>query len=177
MKNLFEFQPTEQEEIMLPKEIIEYQCNELAIMTNQLILGKVNQYDEPISNYMTIGLEGISRSLSASFKSQPVDVQTKLGELQKSEFTYEFFLTSKYMPNFMYRIMFIRYGISVYPVQVVLDETIATQICVPSDHKYSNEEEFTGLLSLVLNSDKIKKVIGDLYNVNIKLSRQEKTEW
>lgn len=176
MKNLFEFQPTEQEEIMLPKEIIEYQCNELATMTNQLILGKVNEYDEPISNYMTIGLEGISRSLSESFKSQSVDVQTKLGELQKSEFTYEFFLTSKYMPNFMYRIMFIRYGISVYPVRVVLDETIATQIGVLSDSKYENEEEFTTLLSLVLNSDKIKKVIGDLYNVNIKLSRQEKTE-
>lgn len=174
MKSLFSFKPAEQESnIVFPKDIVQFQCEELGKLTGQLIVGKIKEYDSPISDYKT---QGMSASLAHTLESitQPRDIkiQSKLGEQSNSEFTYEFFITSKYMPNFMYRVFFIRYGISLYPVRLVLDETIAKQIDIDFDIKIETEEEFIEILSMILNCEKFKQVISNLYAINVKLSEK-----
>lgn len=171
MRSLFEFTPVGQENtIVLPKDIIQFQCDELGKMTEELIIGKIKEYDGPISDYKTQGMTTtLTHTLEAMTKPQNIKIQSKLGEQSDSEFTYEFFITSKYMPNFMYRVFFVRYGIAVYPLRLVLDETIAIQINENCDILIDNEDSFINILSRILNSEKIKQVIGNLYHINVKL--------
>ena len=175
MKKLFEFTPTEEENFVLPKDIIQYQCDELSNMTNQLIIGKVEEYESPIEDYTT-GVPSFSASLVKSLGEKVISIQSELGELSGNEFTYEFFITSKYTTNFIYRILFLRHGISIYPTRVVLDETIADQIGVQYDCLCHNEEEFTQLLAAILNSQKFKDVINNLFSINKKAEIENNTE-
>ena len=80
------------------------------------------------------------------------------------------------MPNFMYRVFFIRYGISLYPLRMVLDETIAKQIDIDFDIRIGTEEEFIEILSMILNCEKFKQVISNLYVINVKLSEKADEE-
>lgn len=171
MKNLFDFDKIEQERSMVfPIEIVKFQCEALKKITGDLIIGKVKEYDEPISDYTTQGLAAISRSIDLIGKPREIKIQSKLGEQSDSEFTYEFFITSKNMPNFIYRVCFIRYGISLYPVHLVVDETIAEQIGVNSDLLINNEDEFLDILAKILNCKKFKQVVENLYLLNMRLS-------
>ena len=179
MKSLFEFLPAEQENnIMFPKDIVQFQCEELEKLTRQLIVGKIKEYDDPISDYIS---QDMSTSLSLTLKSitqsHDVKIQSKLGEQKDSVFTYEFFITSKYMPNFMYRVFFIRYGISLYPVRLVLDETIAKQIDIDVDSSIVDENNFIEVLGKILNCDKFKQVIKNLYLINVKMLEKMQNEF
>lgn len=54
-------------------------------------------------------------------------MQNILGD-QQSKFIYEFYITAKAAPKYKYRIMFVAFGISVYPVEVSLEKSIADEI-------------------------------------------------
>lgn len=66
------------------------------------------------------------------------------------------------------KIIFVtRYGITYYPLKIVLDETIATQIGCENTIQLENESEFKTVLGKILNSDKLKSVINSLFALNV----------
>lgn len=173
MRSVFGFTPSDKANLTLPKDIVQYQCDELSKMTKGLILGKIQEYDDPIDDYKT-GI-GISLPLKSVFEEKEVSIQSDLGELSGNQFTYEFFITSKHTTNFVYRVFFLRYGISIYPLRIVLDETVAKEIGRNTKEKCDSEEEFYTLLGEILNSDKIKTVVNSLLFINRKAEAEKNT--
>lgn len=167
MKNLLEFSLKEEDNFVLPKDIVQYQCEELSKMTNGFVLGKITEYDGPISDYTT-GLSKISGSLGSMFEEKEVKIQSDLGELSGNKFTYEFYITSKHTTNFMYRVFFLEYGISIYPLKIVLDENIAFEIGERADITCDSEADYCDILVKILNSEKIKNVVNNLFLINKK---------
>ena len=162
MSSLFNFTPEDNTALVQPKSIIQEQCDELLKLTNNLVIGKIEEYDGPIDSYKSNFASTIASSLQQEF-----DVQTELGDVSENSFTYEFYLSSKYTPKFKYRVLFINYGITYYPLKIVLDETIATQIGCENTIQLENESEFKTVLGKILNSDKLKSVINSLFALNV----------
>lgn len=160
----------EQGELSSPKKILEQQCAELNKLTNGIIIGRVSEYQGSIRN--NDPLSSMSLSLAKTIVTK-TNVQDELGEVNSNIFTYEFFITSKDTPKYKYRAFFMQYGISLYPVRIVLDMDIADEINpVDGDNENNynldcdDKENFIGLLSKILNSNKITQIINSLLTLN-----------
>jgi len=129
-----------------PDEIVAIQCKHLEKITGQKIMAKISPYRFH-DDYDTID----------------------------DRFEFEFFLTSSYTPNYKYSIMFINHSIEYYPLTIEVDSDIAKEIDINGmgsiyHHNLSkliaeDEAEFISMLSKILNSTKVKKVINSLYSM------------
>lgn len=123
MQNLWRVQT--EKKIHTPHDIISEQCKYLFEMTDGKVIARISPYKGDYKSYSRPnGLE-----LAGSFFEQDngFDVQNILGD-QQSKFIYEFYITAKAAPKYKYRIMFVAFGISVYPVEVSLEKSIADEI-------------------------------------------------
>jgi len=152
-----------------PEKIIQKQCEYLAEVTNYEINAKIDSYDGAISSYKKPGLqrmlfEAATLNMHTNLlHDKIVDIQDDLGSIGTRYFTFEFFITSPNIPNYKYRVLFMRYEIGFYPLLVVLDDEIAMDELINNQDVWcGNEEEFLQLLKKVLNSSKVRKVIASL---------------
>lgn len=161
MKNLWqkEFSPIE---IESPKKILKEQGEYLSEITGGLIVAKANGYDGTIHSGTIHGLS----SLALNLGDREYNVQDDLGDIQEGTFKYEFYIASPKAPDYKYRVMFIEHNISLYPVNIVLDQEIATEINVNEEVVCENVNEFEAILTSILNSSKIEKIINALLSIN-----------
>jgi len=162
MSSLINFTPEDNSELKSPKNIVQEQCDELDRITNSLVIGKIQDYDGPIRSYSSNLASAITRTMNPTF-----DVQDELGDVSGTKFRFEFFLSSKHTPKFKYRVLFLEYGISFYPLLIVMDETIAKELNCQYCVECNDETDFNNLLAGILNSDKMKNVVNSLFSINI----------
>ena len=116
--------------------------------TGGVIIAKIAEYTGPI--------------LSKTDDDNIFAWQTELGDISNSVFAYELFITSIAAPNYKYRVMIIHYAIDLYPVTIVLDESIAVEFSNKQELKCKSYDEFILYLKIILNSRRLKKVISAL---------------
>ena len=148
----------EASKIIKPKEILDEQGKNLLQLTNGKILAKTEEYNGPTQSYIS---DGIMAGISA-FNKKEYNIQNDLGEIEGSNFSYEFYITATTTPNFKYRVMFIEHHITFYPLSITLDESIAQELEYPQYIYCDSESEFIEILSAILNSSKIESVINAL---------------
>ena len=124
-----------------PDEIVAIQCKYLENITEGNILARISQYRNQHTH-----------------------------DIVDDGFMFEFFLTSKYAPNYKYTVMFIKHSIDYYPLTIQLDSDIADEICTGGQFSNPNltvndENEFIHALSKIINSAKMRKVINSLYSM------------
>jgi len=165
MSNLWE-RDFKIEKIDTPKSIVESQCGFLSKKTNDLVIAKVSEYNDSIRSHTIIDS---GNSLGNHYKPKKVYIQEALGEMTETNFKYEFFITSKNTPNYKYRVFFFEYGISPYPVTLVVDDEISDELeWVNYEKEYDAEEAFKDALKEILNSEKIYTVVNSLYSFAMK---------
>ncbi len=166
MENLLEVKYNINARAEMPKKILEEQCVNLTKSTNSIVIARVSEYTGNIESYQ---IPGLSKQLQYSssqwtelLKDQTVNIQSALGEIGDAPFTYEFFLSSKNMPDYKFRIMFLKNGIMGYPLKIVLEEGIAEEIN-DSDCGYiyilQNQAQFLDLLRKILNSERVTEIV------------------
>jgi len=127
-----------------PDEIVEAQCKHLGSLTNWQIIARISPYR---------GYDEYS-------------------ETPDDKFEHEFFLTSKFTPNYKFTVLYITYGIEYYPLTIELDGEISKELGTGGKLSFdkptitvNSEEEFTSTLAKIINSEKVKKVINALYSM------------
>jgi len=83
----------------------------IAEATDNYLFGKLDQYSGRIHSYETRTKGGLSSVLGNSLVEEKVvrhDIQTQLGELNREETTYEFYIGSTVLKSYKYRILFLR---------------------------------------------------------------------
>lgn len=161
MQNLWRVQT--EKKIRTPHDIISEQCKYLSEMTDGKVIARIAPYDGDYRSYSKLD-PIISKWLNAD-RENNFDVQNILGDRQ-SKFVYEFYITAKAAPKYKYRIMFLAFGISVYPVEVSLEKSIADEIGMnKSEFLLSTEEEFANLVGKVLSSERISAVVSNLISI------------
>ena len=161
MQNLWRVQT--EKKIHTPHDIISEQCKYLSEMTDGKVIARIAPYKGDYKSYSkSIELELAGRLF---VQDNSFDVQNVLGD-QQSKFIYEFYITAKAAPKYKYRIMFVAFGISVYPVEVSLEKSIADEIGMDkSEFTLSSEEEVINLVGKVLGSERISAVVSNLINI------------
>ena len=164
-----------------PKKILEEQCRYLNEDTDGIVIGRVAGYPKKIDLYFeTPATDALSTGLWSSAGSgdeksgkrsarKKEDIQKELGEVGKEGFTYEFFLTSKGTPDYKFRVLFMQYGITGYPVTVILEEGIADEIN-HSDEGYTysiqNRKKYEELLTMIFGSKRFGEILTKLMQLN-----------
>ena len=158
MKDLWNKTFTAVQDITMPDAIIDAQCSYLEKATNGKIVARVSSYDGPISSYVAHS----PLNFAQYFADRKVEVQEKLGNISEGDFTFEFIITSTNTPNYKYRVMFIQYDIPFYPVLIVLDERIASDLELPVNVRCDTQVDFESAVELILGSKTIEQVISSL---------------
>lgn len=162
----------------LPKKILEEQCSYLNKETKEVVIGRVAQYLGNLGSYYTTPIasalsDDLERTLGADISKaitlKKIDAQMKLGEVGEDLFTYEFFLTSKGTPDYKFRVLFMQYGITGYPVTIILEEGIADEIDHSDDgytYYVQNRKEYEELLAMIFSSKRFGEILTKLMQLN-----------
>ena len=169
MKDLWKLDTGSEAMPIPPEEIIDAHCDNLNARTEGRVRAKIAAWDGPTASYTRH--EGISLALLA-FSSigspKKVDIQEELGDVGESHFAFEFYLTSPSTPNYKFRILFLVYRIGYYPLQLVMDDEIASEIGVGQNVTCENEDEFNQYLEKILSSPKVAKVVTSLNHLALR---------
>lgn len=156
-------------EVKFPNEIAMEYCNQLYELTNKLVIAKVEKYDKNIDDMNSYSPLMSIASVNPLLKT--TKTEQYLGEVSGSDkFTYEMFLTGSNTPNYKYRFCFVENGVYPYPVKIVLDTDIASELEIDTRINCNNEEEYIETLSLILNSKKMTEVVEGLMTINSKIN-------
>lgn len=165
-------------DLTAPEVVINELLEELPVETNGLICGKIQSYSGHIMSY-TIS-NGMS-SLAIAFgnaKDRKVDIQSDLGEIGTETHKFECYLYTPEYEKYHYRMFFVKYNISNYPVKVVLEESIAKSISGTSEgyiYTCNTRNELEELVVNILTSKRILTVMQELIRVNQSKKIIEKT--
>lgn len=147
-----------------PDMVMRDVCKDLNELTKGFVVGNVCEYNGNIESYDTLGaMAALTTSLQGVIR---VDIQDKLGAIGDVNFKYELYLSANQIENYKYRILFVGYGISGYPVKVVVEQDIADELNDKEDSGYiytvESKEDFEKLLISIFNSKTIQKVVQGL---------------
>lgn len=165
MKNMWKSNKITSESLQSPKVILDEQCIMLSRITDDKVYGVVKEYNGNYRSYeYNPPIAGVAASASKIQKK--FDVQTKLGnQSEDGKFVYEFYLASQALPKYKYRVFFLAFGADFYPVEISLDETIATEIGIGEEFDAKTIDEYREVLEKILGSERITNIIKNLYSV------------
>lgn len=154
-------------DLTAPDIVIKELFDQLPNETNKLINGKIEKYDGPVMSYTTGSISAISSSLK--LMNNQVDIQIDLGEIGTETHQFECYLYTPEYDKYHYRMFFVKYNISNYPVTIVLEESVARSISVPNGEYIcicNTRIELEELIVRVLTSKRIIEVMQELIRIN-----------
>ncbi|MBQ7113678.1 MAG: hypothetical protein IJO10_05505 [Clostridia bacterium] len=155
-------------DLTAPNTVVEEIANQIADETNNIVQGKVATFSGHVYSYTQSGLAGLSAALGTVEKR--VDIQTTLGKQGEEKHKYEFYLSTPAYPSYKYRVCYLQYGISNYPVNVILEQHIADDVYSESDAGYiikcNTRAELEELIVKVIYSKRIIGVMQELIHIN-----------
>ncbi len=159
------------ENFVPPDLILKDICSQLNNITKSFVKGNVKIFDGEIESYNLISF---GENLNNITK---IDIQDKLGEVgNKAVLRYEFFISAPKLKHYKYRIMFFEYGVTGYPVKVVLEQGIADELNSKENSGYiytlETKQDFENLVVKIINTKKITKIIQDLINISVQGLKQ-----
>ena len=158
----------------LPDIIIQEKIDELREATKGYIVGHVNSYDGHIESY---NQKNPFAMLTAAISSNEyIDIQKELGEIGYEKFKFEFFVSSPYLESYKFRILFFEYGISGYPVKVVIEQGIIDEIVGDNSNyivEINSEVDFNNLLDGILKSKRMITIMQDMINATNTIGKIE----
>lgn len=154
-------------DLTAPNIVIDELLKQLPDETNGLICGKIQSYSGHVMSYTKRGISSISLSLGTT--DHEVDIQDDLGKTGTETHKFECYLYTPEYEKYRYRMFFVKYNVSNYPVTIVLEESIARSIFGKSGgyvYTCNTRKELEELMVNVLTSKRIIAVMQELIRVN-----------
>ena len=137
MKNLWP-EEFKPNEVNSPKKILDEQSKLLPKLTGDMVFAKVIE----MSEYDAAVLN------------------------HKDDFSYQFYLLGKFLKNYKFKVFDFSHSITMYPVDVSVDDEIAEELGIEEDARLENEEDFIKLIGIVFGSERLKTVIGSIIQIS-----------
>lgn len=152
-----------------PNKVVEGILAQVPEETKGMVSGQIIEYDGPVQSYnaFSTAIAGAITSL-ASVSTSQFDVQDSLGRMGEIERKYECFICSAGYDEYKYRLFFMRYGNSSYPVQLTLEASIAQ--CIQTDSSSyificNNRDELEELLVKILTSRRALTIMQEFIRI------------
>lgn len=150
-----------------PEIVMEQILSQLPEETNGFVMGTVVPYSGHVMSYTKKGFSGFAAALGTA--DTEIDIQKHLGKLGVETKKFECYLYTPEFTQYKYRMFFMKYDLSSYPVQLILDESVATSISVGSSRYIftcNSREELEDLTMKILTSKRIIAVMQELIRIN-----------
>lgn len=158
-------------DLTAPDKVLEEIGAQLKEITNGMVECVVRPYDGPIRSYIQTR-ENPTNALITAFQTKPVeekiDIQNRLGELGNTRKRFEVCLETPNDTDYKFRLMFIEYDATIYPVTVVLESDIANQLPQYGNgyiYKLRTRNDFQDFILNVINTDKTVTILQQLINL------------
>lgn len=150
-----------------PEKVISDVLDQLSKETNGIICGNIATYSGHVMSYTKTGFSSIALAIGPTDKE--VDIQNDLGKIGQETHKFECYLYTPAYDKYKYRVFFVKYETSNYPVNVILEESIARSISsgnVGYVWSCDTREELEELMYKIFNSKKIVSVMQELIRIN-----------
>lgn len=158
-------------DLTTPDKVLEEIGTQLKEITNGMVECAVKSYDGPIRSYIQTR-ENAANALITAFQTKTVeekiDIQDRLGELGNTRKKFEVCLETPNDTDYKFRLMFIEYDATIYPVTVVLESDIANQLPQYGNgyiYKLKTRKDFQEFVISVINTDKAVTILQQLINL------------
>ena len=150
-----------------PDKVIEDILGQLNEETQGIVTGEISAYNGPVMSYTTT-VPSIGSVIGNFTQEKHVDIQNSLGKVGAETQKFECSLYTVGYAKYRYRIFFMQYGIAHYPVQFILEESIAHSIG-GNGASYiftcNRREEVEDLIFKILYSKKVIGVMQELIRI------------
>lgn len=155
--------------------VVEEIAKELKSETRGLVECNVKPYAGEIysrivtkPSSMASGMAMLTSALDTRGHEEIFDVQDSLGELINKENKYEVYLSTPKYKNYKFRLMFLKYDSTIYPVTIVLEQEILTQLQNAHNsyiYKIGSREEFEKFIISVIKTEKVTNILQQLVSL------------
>lgn len=117
---------------------------------------------------MASSMAMLTSALDTHGHEEIFDVQDSLGELINKENKYEVYLSTPKYKNYKFRLMFLKYDSTIYPVTIVLEQEISTQLQNAHNsyiYKIGSREEFEKFIISVIKTEKVTNILQQLVSL------------
>ena len=156
-------------DLTAPEEVISEILSQLSEETKGIICGNVAAYSGHVFSYTKHGFSSITAALGAGTVDREIDIQDDLGKIGQDTHKFECFLYTPEYDKYKYRVFFVKYDTSNYPVNIILEESIARSISTGSSGyviSCATREELEELIYKIFNSKKLISVMQELIRIN-----------
>ena len=155
-------------DLTAPDLVITEIMSQLPEQTNGIVYGSVSAYSGPIESYTKqVALSAFADALGR--KEVEVDIQKDLGATGEKRNKFECFLYTNTYDHYKFRLFFMEYNISNYPVKLVLEESIAFST-LQSRSNYikfcNNREELEELVLRILTCKRTIAVMQEIIRID-----------
>jgi hypothetical protein len=154
-------------DLTAPEKVISEVLTQLTEQTNGIICGKISAYSGHVMSYTKVGFSSIELAIGSVDKE--VDIQTELGKIGQETHKFECYLYTPEYDKYKYRVFFVKYDTSNYPVNIILEESVARSISAGGSGyvlSCATREELEELIYKIFNSKKLVSVMQELIRIN-----------
>lgn len=154
-------------DLTAPEKVISEVLSQLSVETNGIILGNVAAYSGSVMSYTETGFSSLAGAIRSINKE--VAIQNELGKIGQETHKFECYLYTPEYDKYKYRVFFVEYETSNYPVNIILEESVARSISSGGSGyvlSCDTREELEELIYKIFNSKKLISVMQELIRIN-----------
>lgn len=154
-------------DLTAPEKVISEILTQLSEETNGIICGNIETYSGHVMSYTKAGFSSLAIAIGSADKE--VDIQNDLGKIGQETHKFECYLYTPDYDKYKYRVFFIKYDTSNYPVNIILEESVARSISNNSSGyvlSCATREELEELMYKIFTSKKLISVMQELIRIN-----------
>lgn len=154
-------------DLTAPEKVISEILTQLSEETKGIICGNISAYSGHVMSYTKAGFSSLAISFGSADKE--VDIQSDLGEIGYETHKFECYLYTPEYDKYKYRVFFVKYGTSNYPVNIILEKSVAKSISTGNSGyviSCATREELEELIYKIFNSKKLISVMQELIRIN-----------
>lgn len=158
-------------DLTTPDKVVKEVGNELSEITQGMVRCEVQPYDGPIRSFTQtkeVGAGAVFAAFQTKTVEERVDIQSRLGEMGNTQKKFEVCLETPNNRDYKFRLMFIEYDATIYPVTAVLESDIANQLPQYGNsyiYSFKTRKDFQAFFVDVINSDKAVTILQQLINL------------
>jgi|GEM_PF-2002155 len=128
------------------------------------------QFPEEIVEQIIDGFSNATQDLAELVIKKKGEYQ--LSDRLNSQFQFDVNLTSGYLSNYVFRVFSFGYNIELYPVNVLVDPSIISELNTtkyyPNPQEIVSDEDFKNIVELIFASERFNEIVSGLMKVSKK---------
>ena len=154
-------------DLTAPEKVISEILEQLKQETKDIICGRIEAYEGHVMSYTRQGFSSLTKAIGSM--DEEIDIQTELGKIGQEIHKFECYLYTPEYDKYKYRLFFVKYDTAHYPVDIILEESIARSI-MSGDSRYifscTTREKLEELMYRIFNSKKLVSIMQELIRIN-----------